>query len=135
MDRTGPDRTGLDWTGPDRTGLDGTVGLANDAVTPNMSKSLDMRFHWIQDRVRQGQFQVTHIPGKLNIANFLTKALPVARRKDLAPFLALDDDENLDAVDNAKFKLSNTTLFAAVYYNMDQAASGCVDAAVVGIVR
>jgi hypothetical protein len=55
-----------------------------------MSKSLDMRFHWIKDRVRQGQFQIFPIPVIVNIADFLTKALPLSRHNALAPFLALD---------------------------------------------
>ena len=38
------------------------VGLSNRTVTPKHSKSIDMRFNWIQDRVRQGQFTAHHIP-------------------------------------------------------------------------
>ena len=53
------------------------VGLANRAVTLKMSKSIDMRFHWVRDRVSQSQFLVGHIPGTLNLADFFTKALPV----------------------------------------------------------
>ncbi len=53
------------------------VGLANDVIIPKMSKSIDMRFHWLKDRVKQGQFQIFHIPGLQNAADFLTKSLPV----------------------------------------------------------
>ena len=35
------------------------VGLASDTVTPKKTKSIDMQFHWIRDRVRQKQFKVT----------------------------------------------------------------------------
>ncbi len=65
-----------------------------------------MRFHWVRDRVTQGQFVVMHLPGLQNIADFFTKALPVARHKDLAPFLALDDDQTIDDIVHAKLKLS-----------------------------
>jgi hypothetical protein len=64
------------------------IGLANRTVCPKMSKSLDMRFHWLHDRIDQGQFRVV----------FFTKALPVTRHKVLAPFFAVDDDSILSAI-------------------------------------
>jgi len=33
-------------------------GIANESITLQKSKSMDMRFHWVRDRVRQQQFQV-----------------------------------------------------------------------------
>jgi hypothetical protein len=53
------------------------VGLANDTVKMKRSKSIDMRFHWIRDRIKQGHFVVTWIKGANNLADFFTKALPV----------------------------------------------------------
>ena len=61
------------------------VGLANGTVRPKKSKSIDMRFDWIRDRVRQLQFDVRFIPGKLNLSDFFTKALPVHEHVRLAP--------------------------------------------------
>jgi hypothetical protein len=69
------------------------IGLANDSINLKMSKSLDMRFHWLRDRVRQGHFRIIFVPGLLNIADFFTKALPVARHRTLAPFSAVDPDD------------------------------------------
>jgi hypothetical protein len=66
------------------------VGLANRTIKPKMSKSCDMRFHWLQDRVRRRQFRVQHIRGIWNVADFFTKSLPVSRHKVLVPFIALD---------------------------------------------
>ncbi len=57
------------------------------------SKSLDMRFHWLRDRVDQGQFCVVFVPGVQNLADFFTKSLPVGRYITMAPFLASDDDD------------------------------------------
>ena len=34
---------------------------------------MDMRFHWIADRVRQGHFTVTWKSGSTNIADYFTK--------------------------------------------------------------
>ncbi len=85
------------------------IGLANRTVCPQMSKSLDMRFHWLRDRIDQGQFSVLFIPGKKKLADFFTKALPtVARHKALAPFFTVDDD----STDSIDLRLS-TILFAA----------------------
>jgi hypothetical protein len=53
------------------------VGLANDTVKMKRSKSIDMRFHWIRDRIKQRHFVVTWIKGANNLADFFTKALPV----------------------------------------------------------
>jgi hypothetical protein len=100
------------------------IGLANNTVTPKMSKSLDMRFHWLQDRVRQGQFRVIFVAGLQNLADFFTKALPVARHLALAPFIAFDADDDDDCMLRAKLKLS-TLLFAAVCFH--PAPSGCVN--------
>jgi hypothetical protein len=72
------------------------IGLANDSINIKMSKSLDMRFHWLRDRVKQLQFRVVFVPGVINIADFFTKkALPVARHRTLAPFSAVDPDDDL----------------------------------------
>ena len=66
------------------------VGLANRSVKVKLSKSCDMRLHWLRDRVAQRQFDIVHIPGAINIADFFTKSLPVHRHKLLAPFIASD---------------------------------------------
>jgi hypothetical protein len=52
------------------------VGLANDTLQIKRSKSIDMRFHWIRDRISQGHFTVTWAEGANNRADFFTKALP-----------------------------------------------------------
>jgi len=63
------------------------VGIANDTVKLNRTKSIDMRFHWIRDRVRQGQFTVEWRQGAENLADFFTKPLPVHVHQALMPFL------------------------------------------------
>jgi hypothetical protein len=49
------------------------VGLSNDTVKPKRSKAMDMRFHWVKDRVKQGQFIIRWAPGDVNYADFFTK--------------------------------------------------------------
>jgi hypothetical protein len=63
------------------------IGLANDTIKQKKSKSIDMRFHWLRDRIRQGQFTITHLAGRLNLADFFTKTLPCAIHQELMPRL------------------------------------------------
>ena len=63
------------------------VGLANSALRLRKSKFMDMRFNWINDRVRQGIFDVQWHPGTDIIADFFTKALPIHAHQFYAPFL------------------------------------------------
>ena len=53
------------------------VGLANDTVKIKRAKTVDMRFHWIRDRIKQGHFNVKWQKGANNLADFFTKSLPV----------------------------------------------------------
>ncbi len=95
------------------------IGLANRTVIPKMSKSLDMRFHWLRDRIDQGQFRMMFVPGLQNLADFFTKSLPVARHKVLAPFIATDDNDTLDST--IPLTLTNILFAAALLHNSHHA--------------
>ena len=47
----------------------------NPATTPN-SKHIDIRHHFIRERVERGEFKVVHVRSNLQRADFLTKPLP-----------------------------------------------------------
>ena len=64
------------------------VNLSNRHITPKHSKSINLRFHWIQDRIAWNQFHVYHVPGIVNVADFFTKPLPLNRYLELAPSIA-----------------------------------------------
>jgi hypothetical protein len=49
------------------------VGFANKQIKQQKSKSMDMRYYWIQDRVSQKQFKVYWRPGHTNLADYFTK--------------------------------------------------------------
>ena len=57
------------------------VGIANYTVKLKRSKAIDMRYHWIRDRVRQGVFDVSWSAGPDNIADYFTKLQPAKRQK------------------------------------------------------
>jgi hypothetical protein len=42
------------------------VGLAHRILTSKLSKRIDMRFYWLQDRARQRKLCVQHVPSVLN---------------------------------------------------------------------
>mgnify|MGYP000158265237 CR=1 FL=1 len=50
-----------------------TNGYTNNKLRQRKSKSMDMRFYWIQDRVKQKQFHVYWRPGHTNLADYFTK--------------------------------------------------------------
>ena len=51
-------------------------GIANDTINQQRSRSIDMRFYWVRDRVKQGHFKVFWAPGKTNLADYFTKHHP-----------------------------------------------------------
>jgi hypothetical protein len=50
-----------------------TNRFANKQIKQQRSKSMDMRFYWIQDRIAQKQFNVYWCPGPTNLADYFTK--------------------------------------------------------------
>ena len=63
------------------------VGMASNSVKAKRTKSIDMRYHWIRDRVQQGHFHVQWRKGEHNLADFFTKALPAKTHQELMPLL------------------------------------------------
>jgi hypothetical protein len=72
--------------------IDNTValGLADNKLNKKRAKSMDMRYFWLADRVRQGHFRVEHIAGKYNIADHFTKTLPKQIFEVFVPFLMVN---------------------------------------------
>ena len=52
-----------------------------------MSKAVDMRFHWIRDRVQQGHFTIAWRPGTENLADYFTKEHPLRHFRTMRSFL------------------------------------------------
>jgi len=49
------------------------VGIANNTVKQKRSKAIDMRFYWVRDRVKNGEFIVYWQQGSNNTADYFTK--------------------------------------------------------------
>ena len=57
---------------------DSTTGdvLVNDNIRKRRSRAIDMRFYWVRDRVRQGQFLVYWMAGEHNLEEYFTNHHP-----------------------------------------------------------
>ena len=60
-------------TTPIQTDNSTAAGLANNTIKQNKSRHIDMRYHWIRDRVVQGQFNIFWDAGSNNLADYFTK--------------------------------------------------------------
>ena len=49
--------------------------LANNPATKSHSKHIDIRHHFIRERVANGEFRVVHVRSDLQHADFITKPL------------------------------------------------------------
>ena len=52
------------------------VGIATKEFRQNKSKSMDMRFYWVNNRIEQGQFRVLWRPGPENLGYYHSKHHP-----------------------------------------------------------
>ena len=59
------------------------AGIANNTIRQRGSKAVDMRFYWIRDRVRQGQFLIHWKPGTENYADYFTKHHPPSHHRKI----------------------------------------------------
>jgi hypothetical protein len=77
--------------------IDNTVaeGLAADTINAKRSKSMDVRFFWIRDRIKRGQFCVQHLAGKFNISDFFTKSLPRDKFNQFYAYITVNLDKEL----------------------------------------
>ena len=52
------------------------VVIANKSTKQKLSKAMDMRFHWIQDRILQERFNVIWKPRPTNLGDYHSKHHP-----------------------------------------------------------
>jgi hypothetical protein len=72
--------------------VDNTVaeGLATNTVNAKRSKSMDVRFFWLRDRVKRAQFHMKHLAGRWNISDFFTKSLPKEKFQQFQPYIIVE---------------------------------------------
>ena len=60
-------------------------GISNNTVRQKHSKSMDMRFYWIRDRIKQYHFHVFCKPGMANLWYYFTKNHPLHNHREMRP--------------------------------------------------
>jgi hypothetical protein len=93
---------------PTHMRIDNTVaiGLAENKMNAKRSKAMDMRFFWVVDRIKQGQFVAELIAGKWNCADFFTKPLPRQKFQQFPEYLV----SNLENTDEYEPKIKTKTI-------------------------
>jgi hypothetical protein len=81
---------------PIQTDNECAMGIANDTVRQKRSKAIDMRFYWVRDRVRQGQFIVHWKRGPTNMADYFTKHHPPSVHREIRPTYLLSSSCSSD---------------------------------------
>jgi hypothetical protein len=64
--------------------------IANGSAKLKRTKAIAKVFHWIQDRVEQGEFVLQWGPGKHNLGDFFSKSHPVHHFKAMRPIYVSD---------------------------------------------
>jgi hypothetical protein len=72
---------------PLRTDNSTAYKILNETIKQKRSKSMDMKYYWLQDIVRQKQFDVYWRPGKDNLGDYHTKHHPAQHHQDMRPIL------------------------------------------------
>ena len=60
-------------------------GIANKTAKQRRTKSMDMRYYWLQDRIEQNQFRVFWQKGSSNLGDYYTKHHPIHHHIDMRP--------------------------------------------------
>src|ERR1700761_7145325 len=68
----------------------GSISLTETTKEHGLSKHIDMRWHFIRERVEDEFVSVSSIPGRENPADIMTKALPRAAHEKIVRALGLD---------------------------------------------
>ena len=62
------------------------AGIANDAVKKQRSRSMEMRFFWITDQVKNGTFDVQWHPGQENLEDYFRKHFDGKHHQEIRPW-------------------------------------------------
>ena len=60
----------------------GAVYISGNPVDHNRTKHIDVRYHYVREKVADGAILVQYIPTEKQVADYFTKALPEEKFKD-----------------------------------------------------
>jgi hypothetical protein len=72
---------------PLRTDSSTAFGILNETIKQKRSKAMDMRYHWLTDRVRQKQFDVYWRPCREKLGDYHTTHHSAQHHKDMRGFI------------------------------------------------
>ncbi len=55
------------------------VELAKNPEYHKRSNRIDVRYHFVEEKFMYGELNIQHVPGKVQLADFMTKVLPSVR--------------------------------------------------------
>ena len=61
------------------------IGFLKSTMNQKSSKSIDMRFYWVRDRVKQNQFFIYWRPGANNFGDYVSKHHYPAHHQTMRP--------------------------------------------------
>jgi hypothetical protein len=82
---------------PLRTDNSTAFGILNETIKHKRSKAMDMRYHWLTNRVRQKQFDVYWRPARENLGDYQTKYHSAQHHKDMR-HLILHEENSLQVL-------------------------------------
>ena len=83
---------------PIKTDNSTAVGIGNNTTKQKRSKSMDMRIHWMRDRIKQKQFVLYWKPGQENLADYPTKHHSGRHHKKVRPIYLYEGVKSPDTV-------------------------------------
>jgi hypothetical protein len=72
---------------PIQTDNSSAFEILNDTIKQKRSKSMDMKYYWLQDRFRQKKFNVYWCPGKDNLGDYHTKHHSAQHQQAMRPLM------------------------------------------------
>jgi hypothetical protein len=82
------------------------IGYINGTIKQKSTKVMTMRFYWIKDRVKQGQFQIYWGPGCQNLADYFTKHHSPAHHKSIRNVYIHADETTDKSERNSRFRIA-----------------------------
>jgi hypothetical protein len=90
---------------PMKTDNTTTTGYSNGTIKQKRTKAMDMRFYWIKDRVKQGQFKIYWGPGFQNLADYFTKHHSLAHHKRIRDVYIPADERTINWKGNSRLRI------------------------------
>lgn len=68
------------------------IELAKNPINHERSKHIDIRFHFIREKVKEGSVELEHIGSKEQVADIFTKPLPATTFQELRKLLGMKEE-------------------------------------------